>query len=290
MSWVPVHTFVGGEQPALAVWQALSDDDQHLKDRTDRQCSVAGGGTAIAPGNLCVASSGADNRVVITTTQGQAGPVWVALDSLPAGGTAGYVRSGGFATVLTAGSVAVGAWLRPSASAGSAEACSANSAGIFGQAITGGTAAGSVTAALLPAASAYASAYPLRRSPITGTFGNSNVPATATRYGGMGAFGLAATRALVQGIMPADGTLRNLYIVTSGTQPASGGLGATLEVNGTATSVVGTVVAGGTVTSFSDTAHSATTPAGAFITIALVNNGTAQSITLGGYALEFDPT
>lgn len=127
------------------------------------------------------------------------------------------------------------------------------------------------------------------KSMVCGSGNNATVGASSTTYGAPAYSGLNATRQNVVVISPLAGTLKNFRIITRSTQPASGSLVCTLRVNNSDTSVVITVPAGQTATStLADTTHTAHINAGESFEISFVNNATAASCQIGGFALEFD--
>ena len=80
-------------------------------------------------------------------------------------------------------------------------------------------------------------------------------------------------------------TLKNFYVRTSGTQPASGSHVLTILKNGVATSIIITIPAGSSAGVFSDTTNSETFASGDEISIQAVNNASATSSTLVNFSL-----
>ena len=80
-------------------------------------------------------------------------------------------------------------------------------------------------------------------------------------------------------------TLKNFYVRTSGTQPASGSHVLTVLKNGVATSIVATVPAGSGAGVFSDTTNSETFAQGDEISILAVNNASSTSSVIISFSL-----
>jgi len=84
---------------------------------------------------------------------------------------------------------------------------------------------------------------------------------------------------------PEAGELSNMIIRTSSTQSATGSMVATLYVNGSATSLVATVTAGGAGGSYSDITHTVTIAAGDVLRWVVQNNATATSANIVGITM-----
>ena len=79
--------------------------------------------------------------------------------------------------------------------------------------------------------------------------------------------------------IPVDGVLRNFYVVTTTSQPATGGVTFTYRLNAVNTSIAITVAAGSGAGTYSDTTNTATASLGNQITIRGVNSATSASCT-----------
>ncbi len=90
--------------------------------------------------------------------------------------------------------------------------------------------------------------------------------------------------------MAIAGTFKNFYFRTSGSQPASGTLVATIRKNGVDTAVTVTIPANGAAQTVSDTSNSFSVAAGDLIGIKTVNNAATSSANIGGWSIEFDPS
>ncbi len=111
---------------------------------------------------------------------------------------------------------------------------------------------------------------------------------STTIYQSPGSTSLFSTESLSNTKMPFACTLKNLYLRTTGTQPASGSLVITLRVNNGASTLTLTVAAGATAGEFQDTTHSVAIAAGDEIDIQFVNNATATGATMNVLSLETD--
>ena len=85
--------------------------------------------------------------------------------------------------------------------------------------------------------------------------------------------------------LPNACTLKNFYIRTSGSQPASGSHVLTILKNGVATSIVVTIASGSAAGVFSDTTNSVSFVSGDEISIQAVNNATANSSIIISYSI-----
>jgi hypothetical protein len=86
-------------------------------------------------------------------------------------------------------------------------------------------------------------------------------------------------------LLPKTCTLRNFYLRTSGTQPASGSHVFTILKNGVATAITLTVPAGSAAGLFSDTTNQETFIAGDEISIEAVNNASATSSIVVSFSI-----
>lgn len=77
--------------------------------------------------------------------------------------------------------------------------------------------------------------------------------------------------------IPLAGTLKNMYVRTLSTQPASGSLVVTLQIGSVDTAITLTIAAGAGFATFSDTTHTASINAGDLLRWKFVNNATAAS-------------
>lgn len=92
--------------------------------------------------------------------------------------------------------------------------------------------------------------------------------------------GASSTEAGVQVTVPTKGTISNLYLSTSSSQPGTGTYVITLRQNGTSSSIVVTISAGGGAAVYSDTSHSLAVNAGDLINIQGKNNATSNAATI----------
>lgn len=99
----------------------------------------------------------------------------------------------------------------------------------------------------------------------------------ALRYFGFSNNAVSTIESLRRTFLPNACTLKNFYIRTSSTQPASGSHVLTILKNGVATSIVVTIAAGSAAGVFSDTTNSVSFAAGDEISIQAVNNATSNS-------------
>lgn len=150
-AWPSVHHWADGDIGYAAFFNSYYDAVDHLKQRSDRVMTLVAG-TDAAMGDLLVPSSAGVDKVARTSVQGQAGPIYVALAPLTAGGSTGdWVRLGGSCDVNVASAVTARDFLRASATAGQAETTT-NPAEAFAMASSSIGTAGTVTALLLPRA------------------------------------------------------------------------------------------------------------------------------------------
>lgn len=130
-------------------------------------------------------------------------------------------------------------------------------------------------------------------APIVGA--TSGGPATAgasqTFYMAPGYAGYNATENNVKTPLPAQGTLRALYVQTSSAQGAAGTQVYTLRKNGADTALTLTVGAGAAAGTFSDVTHSVAVAAGDLLSVKVVNNdGSNNGATTASWSVEFQPT
>jgi hypothetical protein len=125
------------------------------------------------------------------------------------------------------------------------------------------------------------SAINLNGQPNTANSGVSG----ALRYLGFSDNIVSTTETLRRTFLPNACTLKNFYIRTSGTQPATGSHVLTILKNGVDTSIVITIAAGSGSGKFSDTTNSESFAAGDEISIKAVNNATANSSIIVGYSI-----
>lgn len=107
----------------------------------------------------------------------------------------------------------------------------------------------------------------------------------ALRYFGFSDNGVATAETWRRTFIPNACTLKNFYVRTSGSQPASGSHVLTILKNGVATSIVVTIAAGSAAGVFSDTTNSVSFAAGDEISIQAVNNATAISSTILSFSI-----
>lgn len=99
----------------------------------------------------------------------------------------------------------------------------------------------------------------------------------ALRYFGFSNNAVSTIESLRRTFLPNACTLKNFYIRTNSTQPASGSHVLTILKNGVATSIVVTIAAGSAAGVFSDTTNSVSFAAGDEVSIQAVNNATGNS-------------
>lgn len=107
----------------------------------------------------------------------------------------------------------------------------------------------------------------------------------ALRYFGFSNNAVSTVENVRRTFLPNACTLKNFYIRTSSTQPATGSHVLTILKNGVATSIVVTIAAGSAAGVFSDTTNSVSFLAGDEISIQAVNNATANSGGIIGYSI-----
>lgn len=89
-------------------------------------------------------------------------------------------------------------------------------------------------------------------------------------------------------IMPMAGTIREMYVVMSGTQDASGSLVITMRKNGSSQTLAVTVAAGSGTGTYSDTSNSFSVSAGDLVSIQVTNNATATSARIVSVVTVFE--
>lgn len=146
--WIAQPTWAAGETVASVKLGKHSQGITHVKERWDRAVHLTGA-TDAAVGDLLVLDPSVTDGVALATTEGQAGPILVALEALDAGGLAGQARAGGFVTLNISGDVAKGDLVRVS-STGLGERAPLP-AQAFAVATSGDTAPGQVSVLLFPA-------------------------------------------------------------------------------------------------------------------------------------------
>jgi len=109
---------------------------------------------------------------------------------------------------------------------------------------------------------------------------NGTIAASTTNYFNVNHLGLL-TAAGRNASLPAACTISSLYIETTGAQPASGTLVATVLKNNVATAITITIPISGAAGIYTDLIHSVSFSAGDAITVQLVNNATGASAALG---------
>lgn len=107
----------------------------------------------------------------------------------------------------------------------------------------------------------------------------------ALRYFGFSDNPVNTTETLRRTIITNDCTLKNFYIRTSGTQPATGSHVLTILKNGVATSITITIPAGSSAGKFSDTTNSESFVAGDEISILAVNNASSNSASIVSFSI-----
>ena len=122
---------------------------------------------------------------------------------------------------------------------------------------------------------------------------NTTVSASTTGYASLNGSSFNSTLANRAIVIPSSGTLKNLFILASGTQPASGNLVVTLMISSDIDTVADTTLlvtisagtAAGTGTIYSNTIDGITVNAGDIVVVKYVNNATSSSLTLRNVSL-----
>jgi hypothetical protein len=118
---------------------------------------------------------------------------------------------------------------------------------------------------------------------------SATVPASTTYYCMGFIDGNSGTTERAMPVLRA-GTVKNLYLRTTGNQPASGSMVVTIRKNVVTDTVVTLTVAAGAAgpATFSDITHSFTVVAGDFVGVKFVNNATGASAGIGFVAFEIE--
>src|SRR4051812_37132866 len=103
-TWGGTHTW-DNETVTDTLLNRVETNTAHLKTRLDTAEQLIDSATA-AQGQILVTTGAA--TVARTSSQGQAGPIGVALASMTPSGTVQYVRWAGIAEVMVASAVAIG--------------------------------------------------------------------------------------------------------------------------------------------------------------------------------------
>jgi len=107
----------------------------------------------------------------------------------------------------------------------------------------------------------------------------------ALRYFGFSNNAVSTVESLRRIFLPNACTLKNFYIRTNTSQPATGSHVLTILKNGVATSIVVTIASGSAAGVFSDTTNSVSFSAGDEISIQAVNNAAVNSAGIIGYSI-----
>ena len=89
-------------------------------------------------------------------------------------------------------------------------------------------------------------------------------------------------------VFPVAGTIKNMYVLLSGTQNASGSIVLTMRKNGASQAVTVTIAAGSGSGVYSDTSNSFSVAAGDLVCIQVQNNATAASARIVSVVVEFE--
>jgi len=89
-------------------------------------------------------------------------------------------------------------------------------------------------------------------------------------------------------VFPVAGTIKNMYVLLSGTQNASGSIVLTMRKNGASQAVTVTIAAGSGSGVYSDTSNSFSVTAGDLVCIQVQNNATAASARIVSVVVEFE--
>ncbi len=124
-----------------------------------------------------------------------------------------------------------------------------------------------------------------KSSQILFTHGNNgSVPASTTNYLNLHVFGLSSVVTNIAITKPY--TIKNLYVNTNSTQPASGSLVFTVQKGGVDTAITTTVAANTAAGQFTDTTNSVTGVSGDQLQLKIVNNATGTSAAIIRCSLE----
>ncbi len=119
---------------------------------------------------------------------------------------------------------------------------------------------------------------------------NATVGASSTVYAAPGLDTTNASENIVQMIPPYAGKVKNLRVVITNSQPASGSLVIRCRVNGTNGTVVVTIAAGSASGNYADTTNSDTFSVTQNLSFSIVNNATATSAQIRGICFEYQRT
>jgi hypothetical protein len=89
-----------------------------------------------------------------------------------------------------------------------------------------------------------------------------------------------------QTLIPHACTLKNLYVVTSTAQDASGSQVFTVRVGGVDTGIIVTLASSAAAGTYSDTTHTASVPAGGLVSLKSVNNATLTGASVTNWAID----
>lgn len=132
--------------------------------------------------------------------------------------------------------------------------------------------------------------YSHMRQGIAATGNTGTVAASTTTYTDFTGSGFNATENAVQHVVPAMCSARDLYILTGGTQPATGSLVFTLRVNSVSTALVATISAGGANGLYFSTGEVGGIVQGDTIGLLVRNNATSTSTGINSKSVYlFDP-
>lgn len=173
----------------------------------------------------------------------------------------------------------------------------ANSSPINGQLLIGNTSGGTFDAATLTPGTGVSitnsgGSITINSVPgaILGTAaGNNNIAASTTGFAPIvstSSFVAATNENERQFVIPYAGTIKNLYVVTSNGQSATGTYVFTIRKNGTNTAMVVTITAGAGSGTFTDLSNTFTVAAGDLISMQAVNNATAPSAKLISWSVQ----
>jgi hypothetical protein len=117
-----------------------------------------------------------------------------------------------------------------------------------------------------------------------------SVGATTTSYVSFCAFTTNSTEANRQIVVPVAGTIKNLYVLTSTTQPSTGTQVCLVRKNGANTSVTITIGANAVAGTFSDTTNSVSVSAGDKLSLQVQNNASTGGATIVSVAIIIERT
>lgn len=140
--------------------------------------------------------------------------------------------------------------------------------------------------AISGAANWYQASVPIRRV-IGGSGAIATIAASTINYAFVFGRGLSATENLTHGLMAYAGVIKNLYVILSTAQPATGSLVFTLRKDQTDTGLVLTVAAGAVAGIYS-VIGSVAFERGNKIGLKIANNATGVSAQINGWTCECD--